>query len=397
MQANESIDREIKPSTLASIMNFGKIVDEKCKKKFEELPWANQTELGCFCELVMKAGLAIILLLSAFRINEVQKLNINDFYQDNDGSWWFRTVNTKTEKGVMFPRSLHGMAAQAATVMKGLCALDIKKYNVPLFHCGFRGNAFNATLNWGGWTPEKWLIDSRYAKVTLSYWFSNFYLTRVVPKYPDIVLHHRSVCPHQARHTFAEFALRRFDGNITPKIREHYRHVKGSYQMRRYTRKKLNESVKMSRERDYLKEIISGVAQRGLEYKFYGPAAKRLEKELKNVSVLTHGELEIFIEKHADLFVRFTAFEWGYCALRKGEEYKAKCIDTATGLPQVDINSCPELCCGCVHNMSNELQCASLIRTGIAHQHIADTHPLKTIGDMSADVVKLIKRRLERK
>jgi integrase len=396
-QKNKSIDRVIKPETYASFISFGELADERCNEKFHCLPWSNLTELGDFCELIMKAGLAIILLLSAFRINEVQKMDISDFYQDNDGSWWFKTVNTKTERGVMLPRSLHGMAAQAATVIKNLCAVDIEKHNVPLFHCGFRGNAFNATLKWGGWTPEKWLVDCRYAKNTLSYWFSQFYLKQIIPKFPDIILHHRSVSPHQARHTFAEFAIRRFDGNILPKLREHYRHVKGSYQMRRYTKNKLSDSVKMSLERDYLEEVMHRVAKGSLEDRFHGPAAKRLQRELKAVSVYTYNELTDFIKKHADLFVRFTAFEWGFCALRKDEEYKAKCIDPPTGLPKIDVNSCPELCCGCVHNMNNDLQCRSLERIAIAHQNIADTHPLDTIKKMSADVVKIIRRRLKQK
>ncbi|GAB6404233.1 hypothetical protein [Pseudomonas sp. MHK4] len=393
-QKNGSIERVIKPETYTSLISFGELVDERCLKQFHSLPWKNLTELGDFCELVMKAGLTIILLLSAFRINEIQKMDISDFYQDNDGSWWFKTVNTKTEKGVMLPRSLHGMAAKAATVMKNLCAVDIKKYDVPIFHCGFRGNAFNATLKWGGWTPETWLVSCRYAKNTLSYWFKRFYLKQIIPKFPDIVIHHRTVSPHQARHTFAEFALRRFDGSILPKLREHYRHVKGSYQMRRYTRNKLSESVKMSLERDYLKEVMHRVAKGSLEDRFYGPAAKRLEKELKAVSVYSFSELGGFIAKHADLYVRFIAFEWGYCALRKGEEYKAKCVDSSTGLPKVDVNSCPELCCGCVHNMNNDLQCKTLERIAIAHQNIVDTHPLDTIKEMSADVVKIIQRRL---
>ena len=138
------------------------------------------------------------------------------------------------------------------------------------------------------------------------------------------------------------------------------------------------------------------MAKGSLDDRFYGPAAKRLEKELKAVSMYSFSELGDFITKHADLYVRFIAFEWGYCALRKGEEYKAKCVESSTGLPKVDVNSCPELCCGCVHNMNNKLQCTSLERIAIAHQNIADTHPLDTIKKMSAEVVKIIRRRLTR-
>lgn len=47
--------------------------------------------------------------------------------------------------------------------------------------------------------------------------------------------------------------------------------------------------------------------------------------------------------------------------------------------------------------MNNNLQKRELERTAISHQFIAESHPLKALGNMSGEVVRKIERRLEEK
>lgn len=373
---------------------FGKAIDEATNYHYEELPWESIGDLAKFCEELMKAGLVIMLLLSGFRISELQGMDINDYRKEVDGSWWFKSENPKTEHGISHPRSLHGLAAEAADMLKSICAIDTNDKNIPLFHNGFRNAAFEITLEWQNYDFDTWLQRSRYGKSTLRNWFSAFYQKYVVEKHPDVVKHHKKTSPHQARHTFAEFALRRFDGNVMDKIREHFRHSYGSFHTKHYVRKKLNETVRRSLELDYLVEVMGRISQNKVEDRYFGPAARRIQIEMAQVSALTPEEFEQFIEEHANDFLRFLAFEWGYCALRKGEENLAKCIDPITGVPYVDIRSSPEVCSECPHNMNNNLQRQELKRIGIAHQYIADHHPMTVLADMSKAVVTKISARL---
>ncbi|WLG92539.1 hypothetical protein [Pseudomonas cucumis] len=380
-----------------SAIEMGIAIDAATVAKFERLPWNSIGELGDFCNDLSKASLTIITLLSGFRIVEIQGMKINDYSQEPDGSWWFKSDNNKTESGFSHPRSLHGLAAEAATLMKGISAVDIDEVNLPLMHSGYRNGAFEVARGWGKISLEEWLADAGYSTMALRRWFKDFYQIKVVDKYPEAGEIHNEVSPHQARHTFAEFALRRFDGNVMEKIREHFRHSYGSFHTRRYTREKLSESVRISMERDYAKEVMERIAHGSLDDRFYGPAAKRIDKEMAEISVLTGPEFDGRVQALANEFVRFTAFEWGFCALRGNEQHIAKCHDPKTGTPNVDQRSAPEICAGCPHSMNNQLQKLELERTAIAHQSIADTHSLKVLRDMSTEVVKKIERRLVEK
>ena len=281
--------------------------------------------------------------------------------------------------------------------MKNLSAVDTDKFNLPLLHRAYRSEAFHVARGVGTLSDEQWLADAGYGLFALRGWFKSFYKTHVVDKYPEAGKLHSEVSPHQARHTFAEFALRRFDGNVMEKIREHFRHSYGSFHTRRYTREKLSESVRISLERDYAKEIMGRIAHGKLDDRFYGPAAKRIDKEMAEISVLTGDEFDDRLSALANEFERFTAFEWGYCALRANEQHIAKCHDPKTGTPNVDQRSMPEVCAGCPHSMNNSLQKRELERTAISHQFIAENHPLKALGNMSGEVVRKIERRLEEK
>lgn len=360
-----------------------------------KLPWPNLRAFGNYCELAMEASLAVFLLLSGFRVGELEPLNVGDYYKKADGSWWFNTENRKTESGSVLARPLHGLVAKAADVNVSLCAVDAREYNLPLFHRGFKGRIYDVVLGWGGWKMEDWLKEARYSKQSLSYWFNNFYQKHVLPKHPELSAVHQRIHPHQARHTFAEFALRRFDSNVMEPLREHYRHALGSYQMRRYTDGKLRETVTQKMEADYLREIINRVASGNMDDRFHGPAANRIRKDVRSFNVVTPNELDNFIEQYGSNYERFVAFPWGYCALRVNEEHLAKCFDADVQTPKVDVDSCPEVCVGCPHNMSNDEQNRYLERIAIAHQDIAERHPLRFAAKMSEEVVKVISRRLE--
>lgn len=361
----------------------------------KKLPWDTLTDFGNYCELVMKAGLTVFLILSGFRIGELEPINVNDYYKKPDGSWWFDTENPKTESGAVIGRPLHGLVAKAADIMVSLSAVEPEEFNIPLFHSGFRGHAYQAVLGWGGWTIKKWISEARYSKVTLAYWFKKFYESYVLPRNPDLFEIVETVHPHQARHSFAEFSLRRFDHNVSFKIREHFRHSPKNQSFRRYTNNKIHERVHQSMEKDHLREVINRIATNHIDDRFFGPAAERIKRDLDKVSTLTPEELDNFIRDYSNLYQRFTAYEWGYCALpvkSKG----AKCIDSKTGLAQIDVNSAPEVCSACPHNMSNHEQNLYLERIAIAHQDIANRHALRFVANMSNEVVRIITRRLEK-
>ncbi|MNJ22686.1 hypothetical protein D3C77_170600 [compost metagenome] len=359
------------------------------------LPWRSPGKLADFCMQLMQAGLVVIALLSAFRVHELTAANINDFTPDVDGTWWLSTPNDKTDQGMIAPRPLCGLAAEIAELLSDLTPYDTKLYPSPLFHRAYTSKHCSLAYQNNPDEIKAALEFGRHEKNTLMCWFREFYKTKVLAKYPDAFEIHPRTTIHKSRHVFAEFSLRRFDGNVAKKVREHYRHPANSRAYFNYAYGKLTEDAQHGMEREYLKEVLFRIAKGRVDDRFLGPAAKRVRHELENILVVTPDEFDERLAALESQFLRFIGFEWGFCMIRVGEEHLANCCDRDTSLPKTDALASPRLCSGCVHSMHNSLQRDYLSRIAIAHQKNAIDHPLKVIGKMSAEVVRIIERRLE--
>lgn len=383
------------PQWESSIMEIGQSLDEVLERKLDAMPWKSFTELTEFCTELLKAALTILLLLSGFRLSELQSMLFDSFEIAADGTWWFKTENYKTDHGFATPICLHGLAADAANLLKGLTPLNVDQYQLPVFHHAYRDGAISAAMGWNRPKKKDWSLEEPYKIGTLRKYFKVFYTEHVVDKYLGVKEVHPEVTPHQTRHTFAEFALRRFDGKVSEKLREHFRHAPGSSHTRKYTEAKVSESVKLSLENEYLAETIGRIAAGHIDDTFFGPAAKRIEMEIRKISIVSPEEFDQAIKKLASKYSRFIGFEWGFCALRTNEEHLAKCHDRETGIPSPDRQSSPEVCTSCPHSMNNDYQANSLKRTAWGHAEIAKSHPLKAIGQLSFEIVKQVKKRLK--
>mgnify|MGYP001433065260 CR=1 FL=1 len=87
----------------------------------------------------------------------------------------------------------------------------------------------------------------------------------------------RAPSPHMFRHSWAGFALRRFDGDVLEKVRHHFRHHFGSYYTRHYVSGRLTAVQQRSLEREYLNEIFNKIATSD-SGGFVGPIAVELKK-----------------------------------------------------------------------------------------------------------------------
>jgi integrase len=394
---NKSHEKDSRiPRTVRSALYFGTKVFKEIGYVPKTMPWGTWTDLQKFTTNIKRAVISILLILSGFRRNEVGGLNASDYEQDKSGTWWFKTSNPKTEENSVHPRPLHGLTSTAANMVKRMSFLSPSTDETPLFFQSHTIEAFTLAKKKNAKKIARYIANSRYSLGLISTYFNQFYISVVAPKHPDILKLHPRISPHQARHSWAEFALRRFDGNVEPRIREHFRHNSGSYHIYHYTRNKLHESVKKYYELEHAREVFGRIGQNSSNDKFSGPAATRILREMGQTEILTPEEFESKLDELTDQILRFVAFEWGYCVPRKGEERLAKCIDRETLLPNIETHGCPEVCCYCPHNMANTEQAATMERIGISHQWVATHHPLKTIGKMSADIAAQIAQRLKR-
>ncbi|MNQ66524.1 hypothetical protein D3C85_810160 [compost metagenome] len=242
---------------------------------------------------------------------------------------------------------------------------------------------------------DDWLkVNGELTANTLRQWLDDYFENSFLAAYPEVKAEHPGISPHQFRHSWAEFSIRRFDHNVQAQVREYFLH-KSKRATRRYTDKKLSESVQYSIEHEYLGEVIHRIISDRFGDEYKGPAYRRIIKTLSKVESLDPSDLEALVESICSSIESYTAFEWGCCLLLKNSKQDAKCHDSFTGLPEPKIYASVERCTTCSNLGTNSLQRNNLARIAINHSYIAKHHPVLAIGKLSQNVVNQISRLLD--
>lgn len=150
----------------------------------------------------------------------------------------------------------------------------------------------------------------------------------------DIKTRHGSISSHQFRHTFAEFALRKFDGNVEELLRQHFCHRYNHWWTKRYTEDKLDVEQANIVNRRYIRELVPQILLDSTDDPEYvGAVALFIKKRFgDDVQTVPPLEVEEIIEQACDEVVQVTAHEYGWCLLHNETYSVAKCRD-ANGSP----------------------------------------------------------------
>ena len=354
----------------------------------KKLPWPNITAFSEFRRKICGAGLVILFTQSGYRYDELTTSISTETKQKGDRFLVKQTMG-KTHRGIRYFRPLAQLSAKTAMTLWSLSPIDSAVHPLPLFHNTWdmdtrTENAFTTDFNSSSF---------KHRHQTLLQLLNDFYQQEVIPAMPEAAAKHPRLTFHQFRHTFAEFTLRRFDEDVHVSLREHFAHL-SEHTTRVYEELKLSAQVSSLLEMDYLRELIGRAAAGKLDQKFWGPAFKRIKNEIEKVRFLSIEKADTLLDDIVDLVERFAVFEWGFCVLFRSSKSEAKCHDAITGLPDVEGNACPELCSKCPNNMGNRIQGNNLARISVAHSAMAEAHPVKAIGKLSADIAEQISKRL---
>jgi len=350
------------------------------------LPWRTPASLNIFRRRLVIACMNILFIQSGYRYSEIDSTISTDGRLKN-GRLAVRQKIEKTLGGLKVSRTLPELSTKAALTLWNLSCGYSRKLPLPLLHKTYTEESCKQYRTTGQVKIEK------LKHFTFIKHLNVFYKEQIFPIIPEAESTHAWITTHQFRHTYAEFALRRFDEDVHLKLREHFCHA-SDQSTRVYESKKLSREILSTLEKNYLYEIIGKVASGVLDSRFWGPAFKRLQNELNNVKFTSIEETEEYYLKLCDSIDRFTAFEWGYCVLFKSSICDAQCHNPVTGLPDVDGHASAERCTKCPNNMGNSIQKENLMRISITHVDIAETHSVRAIRDLSRDIAEQISRRV---
>lgn len=329
------------------------------------------SEITSHCHDVYEACLVIFLCMTGARISEIASINADDYKIESDGIWTFKSDLIKTNMGLPEVREMHGLVAEAAQTLVDLSYIDKRnredEARVPLFGKYFSKSFASNTLV----KVNEHRTSS--TKSSLAYCLKR-YFSKFLERHPEFEKECDNIFPHRFRHTWAEFALRRFEGNVFEAIRRHFRHSFGSYFTTHYVFGKLSDEVKSQIEEEFLREVITKAVTENVEalkdesFKrdLYGKAVKSISESMGN-QILTTEQIPRFVEDIIDDFDSIVTHEYGYCMVRTSTQHLSQCLDKKTQIPDLKKGSF-NTCKGCINFVRSESSHKATI-TQIAATH----------------------------
>lgn len=312
-------------------------------------PWPRYTDFVNDYNTVASACYIVFLSIMGKRgPSEVLTLRANDINIPS-GAAQSATVNAanhKTNNGIRRAQGVTDFVELAYQTLLDLGYVTKRNSDLPLFSTLPFLHAPEAP-------PEK--ISIQHSIFLLQRYYAKF-IERTSSKVElDIHTLHPSISTHQFRHTFAEFALRRFDGNIEELIRQAFQHGYNYTWVKRYTADKLDEDVNNNLNKSYIRELIPRVLRDTdlLDPDFVGGMAIFIKKAVQSkVQYMSPAELEAYLDSLTDEFISVTPHEYGWCLLYRDFSCQAKCSED--GVNPSPRSTCSSKCNGCVNFLSSK-------------------------------------------
>jgi integrase len=291
---------------------------------------------------LLTACFLAILILTGIRQSEARGM-ARDAFEKDGSDYLFASNIYKTNHGIVTDRHVSDAVADFIDVLDGMGGVGLADDRRTDLFSYFRHN-FKT-----GFQLEYSLGTN---SINVLNQVNSFYKIFLDKQGDDVRCHCPHVTAHGFRHAWAEFAMRRFDGNIMPLIRDHYRHHFGSKMTGAYTHNKIELSEYQHLGRRQIFELVSRYVDGAAS--LHGQLGEFLTRQADNIGLIEMHDksardaaIKQLVEEHiGDPII--TPHEYGLCILTEKTKQLANCRDEA-GIPKTqtaDIDSCV----GCVNS-----------------------------------------------
>lgn len=340
----------------------------------------NYKELGLRAKHAFYRVSASLSVLTGVRISELASLKNDAFEFSNErGKFKSKIKKTQNNSETYRPVTIHaepiawianGLSKQSAFHGENSVSPWLLKGALPWIQ---KEIAINA-LNWDD-TGKNTSMGGFYREL----------LTDLISDYDPI---EHAISSHRFRHTWAELAIRRFDGNVPEAIRNYFRHWYGSFMTMEYIRGKIKADLPEI-NRDYMREILHRIAHN--EEEFFGPAAKYMLSLVKEVEVLDPETVNEILDE----FDVIKVHEHSYCMMPKKFKTQAKCWDKETQTPNYDEakwDNCGGCAGRCTLGNAGSAHKDAILRIGMTAQEMIATNEKLGLSSLNAFWKKQLKQ-----
>ena len=337
------------------LSEFGVNSIQKLPKSVKTFKLNRRIGAGEYFEYISDITTAVLItltMLTGVRAkSEFNAIVPSSFTRDKDGNYRFRSEIHKTNQGIGACRYIAGIAAEVVDCITELKAIIDPEGKENLFIVSHQKlNVADGAKEDRPNYADKHLGDRAMLYINRRY-------NSTVSEDMRII----SFKPHSLRHAWAEFALRRFEGDSVPElIRQHFRHAYGSYMTDHYTMGKVFEEDGRVVGRNLLGEIISNAVD-GAE-RLYGPIGEFIHEMINQFEFVGEDEITWMVDQFEGLV---EPHEYGFCVLRPDTKTLSKCYDPKTKLPNTG-EAVFEKCSGCIHRLSKQVHRDEIMRLGMS-------------------------------
>ncbi|MEZ9702478.1 hypothetical protein AB4455_17390 [Vibrio sp. 10N.261.46.E12] len=395
---NEKLD---KGTPKYSIRNFFKLIKNK------------NSSLGTSKELSKRAAfynncaLSIVAIVTGLRSHELVNMKAINVLKEKKKEIWIVTDINKTHQGFSYERTTGTLVNDAIDSLLNISFLD-KTKEVSFIvddieYSGYPSLFYNGAVFKAGKLQTKryklhhrptgiWLesgtdyIDDDTSLVSkrgqqLNKRFNSIYEEMLKSLPIDIreELKKREkserLTIHGCRHLWADYLMRRFDGDIHRALRRHLAHSSSDVLnfTHAYKRNKVTSIEQHRAETHYSIELVKRIAGDVNHTKYSGHTVAYVRNYIEGLNWKTPDELdemiEAWIQDEDDGIERLVPHSYGFCMVFKSRRKLANCIDKQ-GVPKIE-NGESGVCIGCpnlsVHCDSHLLTLEQLM---ITHQNI---------------------------
>lgn len=329
------------------VERFEDIPAELFDVKLDRKEFLNQRigEYKCHLRSLVPTCMLVIAIITGVRRNELESIEWGDIYRDESGNWCFKSKINKTNQGLTTVRYIAGIAAEIVDLLVELNGAPKHDLNGPIFLQLIDKGGIKTNCASGGF-----ISNSLLSIIDL---FFNPFLA------DDLKIEEFNI--HSVRHAWAEFALRRFDGDAVPElVRLHFRHHFGSYMTRRYLHGKVFEEDGRSLNREYIEELVGRMVQGNL--RMYGPVSQFLREVIGQYEFVGEDEVAEIVDRFIGIV---EPHEYGFCLVRPETVSVAKCYDSQAQMAKTD-EACFEKCSGCANRASLPCHAEDIRRLAIS-------------------------------